>query len=661
VNDPKTALAALEKEIALWRHDLARRDAEDRLERISAYVAATQPYLRLYRDAIGAMRQSPFWRLRRRVFDVLKHVGRSDTSTVDAVDLVDIDALTAGRLENPYEHWLRDNALRFSDIERMRRYLRLFAYTPTISIVTPVYEPPESYLRIAIESVITQVYPHWELCLANDASPSPYVGAVLDEYAALDPRIKVVQRAENGNISRASNSALALATGEFIALLDHDDALTPDALFEVVAALNADRTIDMIYSDEDKIDDAGRRRDPFFKPDWAPESFLSRMYTAHLAVLRRSLVEEVGGFRAGFEGSQDYDLVLRVTERTDRIHHIPNVLYHWRIHEASAASGTDVKSYAYESAERALTEALARRGEPGVVHHVDGHPGNYIVRYTIPSHDKVSIVIPTRDHAADLERCLRSIFERSTYPNFEIVILDNGTATSDALAVLQAWETREPQRVRVVRHDVPFNFSHINNVAVEHTTGRFLLFLNNDTAVISADWIEAMVEQAQRPAIGAVGARLLYEDDTIQHAGVILRIGGVAGHGHRFFDADAPGYYYLVKTVNNFSAVTGACMMMRRNVFYEIGGFDEQLAVAFNDVDLCLRVRERGYRVVYVPHAVLYHFESKTRGADDTPEKVARDMRERAFMQKRWQCAERDDPYYSPHLSLAREDYSIRA
>jgi GT2 family glycosyltransferase len=660
VKDQQTALAALEKEVALWRHDLARRESEDRLARLTAYVAATQPYLRLYRDAIGAMRASPFWRLRRRAFSVFKYFGRPDTSTVDAIDLIDIDAFAADRLEKPYEHWLRDNAPRFSDIARMSTRLGLLAYRPTISILTPVYEPPESYLRAAIESVIAQVYPHWELCLANDASPSPYVRAVLDEYAAIDPRIKVVHRTENGNTSRASNSALELANGEFIALLDHDDMLTPDALFEVAAALNLNRDLDMLYSDEDKIDDGGQRRDPFFKPDWSPESFLSRMYTAHLGTYRRSLVEEIGGFRPGFDGSQDYDLVLRLTEKTDRIHHIPHVLYHWRIHDASAASGTEVKGYAYENALRAITEAIERRGEPAAVEPLAGHPGNYTVRYHIRSPEPVSIIIPTRDHAADLERCLRSVIEKSTYPMYDIVVLDNGTTDAEALAVMAAWQLREPKRVTVIRYDVPFNFSHINNYAAERAAGRYLLFLNNDTEVIAPDWIEALVEQAQRPAIGAVGARLLYEDRTIQHAGVVLRIGGIAGHGHRFLDADTPGYYYVVKTINNFSAVTGACMMMRREVFEEVGGFDEELAVAFNDVDLCLRVRERGYRIVYVPHAVLYHFESKSRGSDDTPEKVARDMRERAFMQRRWNCSDREDPYYSPHLSLTREDYSIR-
>jgi GT2 family glycosyltransferase len=377
-------------------------------------------------------------------------------------------------------------------------------------------------------------------------------------------------------------------------------------------------------------------------------------------VFRRSLLERVGGLRPEFGGSAEYDLVLRVSELTDRIHHIPHVLYHGRIHGGSASSGADDPAKADQSALRAIAEALERRGEPGSVERVTDHPGNYRVRYALRSTDKVSIVIPTRDHAADLDRCLRSIFEKSTYANFEIVLLDNGTSEPEALAALRLWALRAPDRITVVRYDVPFNFSALNNHAVRHTDGRYLLFLNNDTEVITADWIEALLEQAQRPAVGAVGALLLYEDRTIQHAGVVLRIGGVAGHGHRHFDADAPGYHDTLRTTTNFSAVTGACMMMRRAVFDEVGGFDEAFAVAYNDVDICLRIRERGYRVVYVPHAVLYHFESKTRGTIDTPEKKARDDRERAIMQARWNSAEREDPYYNPNLSLTREDYSLR-
>ncbi len=652
------ALAAYERELTLQRCDVARREAESRSQRLAAYLARVQPYLRAYRDAIAEMRQSPFWRLRRIVVR-LTGGARKRQRSPDAIELIDVDRFAIAQEPNRYDNWLRDHAPRQADLDCMRAVVPALRYTPTISIITPVYETPEVYLRSAIESVIAQVYPHWELCLANDASPSAYIRAVLDEYAALDARIRVIHRAENGHISEASNSALTLASGEFVALLDHDDLLSPDALFAVVTALNADPQIDMLYSDEDKIDDTGGRTGPFFKPDWSPESFLSRMYTGHLAVFRRSLVARIGGFRPAFDGSQDYDLVLRLTEHTERIAHIAQVLYHWRIHAHSVASNADVKLYAYDSALRALREALERRGEPGVVEML-ADLGRYQVRYALRAVDRVSIVIPTRDHAADLERCLQSIFTKSTYANFEVVVLDNGSVEPAALAALERWQAAQP-RLRVVRYDVPFNFSHINNYAARHADGDYLLFLNNDTEVITPDWIEAMLEQAQRPAIGAVGARLLYADDTLQHAGVVLRVGGVAGHSHRFMPAETAGYFHVVKTIGNFSAVTAACLMTRRAVFDAVGGFDEDLAVAFNDVDLCLRIGKAGYRIVYVPHAALYHFESKTRGFDDTDAKRALTKREEAFMQERWNIGQLEDPFYSRHLSLITEDFAIRA
>jgi len=655
------AIAAYERELTLQRFDVARREAEARLQRLEAYVGQMQPVLRRYRDTIAEMRASPFWRLRRLTLGVLGTLRGRRAAGPDSVELSAADGFGAAREVRQYEGWLRDNALRPWDIERLRGLAGILRATPTLSIITPVYETPEAYLRAMIESVLGQVYPHWELCLANDASPSPYVRAVLDEYAALDPRIKVIHRPENGHISRASNSALAAAGGEFVALLDHDDLLAPDALFEVAATVNRDPGVDIMYSDEDKIDDDGRRLDPYFKPDWSPESFLSRMYTGHLAVFRRSLLEEIGGFRPEFDGSQDYDLVLRATEKTERIHHIPRVLYHWRVHSGSVASAADAKMYAYDSALRAIREALERRGEPGVVEMLPNDLGRYRVRYTIRRPERVSIIIPTRDHAVDIERCLHSIFEKSTYRDFEIVILDNGSTEKTAIQTLDAWKTARPEQVHVVRYDVPFNYSQINNYAAERSTGPYLLFLNNDTEVIAPDWIEAMLEQAQRPAIGAVGARLLYEDNTIQHAGVVLRIGGVAGHSHRFMQADIPGYYHAVKTIGNFSAVTGACMMIRREVFNQVHGFDERLAVAFNDVDLCLRIRAAGYRIVYVPDALLYHFESKTRGSDDTAEKRQQTKSEEAFMQHRWNIGQLEDPFYSPHLTLRTEDYAIRS
>jgi len=655
----KAHLANIHVEVGLWKSDLNRKQLLDKLNNAEAHIVRMQPLLRVMRDRIGHIELSKFWKMRNRFFELKKRVGIDAVGAMADFD-VPVDIAEYTQTEDPYFLWIQENELRRSDIDRLRDAAAVLAYRPRISVIMPTYNPPELYLREAIESVITQVYENWELCIADDASTAPHVRAVLEEYMELDDRIKVDFRPTNGHIAHASNSALALATGEFIALCDHDDLLTPDALYENVRLLNGHRDADMIYSDEDKVDENGRRSDPYFKPDWAPDSFLSRNYVSHLGVYRRSLVEDVGGFRPGFEGSQDYDLVLRIVERTNRIHHIPRVLYHWRIHALSVASGVGVKNYAYDSAMHAIAEAMHRRGEPGRVEMLKDDPGNYIVRYDLKRDWKVSIIIPTRDHADDLELCLASIFAKSTYRNIEVVVLDNGSAEHATSVCFAKWQALEPDRVKVVPHNVPFNYSEINNYAVRHSTGDIILLLNNDTEVIAPQWIEAMLEQAQRPTIGCVGAKLLYEDDTIQHAGVVMRIGGVAGHSHRYYDRDAPGYYHIIKTVNNYTAVTAACLMIRREVWEQVGGLDEQLSVAFNDVDFCLRVRAAGYLNVYVPHAELYHYESKSRGFDDTPAKIARGIREQQFMQKRWNVSSVDDPFYSPHLSLTSEDYSIR-
>jgi len=655
----KAHLANILVEVGFWKSDLNRKQLLDRLFRAEAHIIRMQPLLRTMRDRIGLIELSKFWKLRNGFFAFKKRVGVDAIGAMPGFD-IPIDIAEYAATEDPYFLWVQENELRRSDIDRLRDAAVVLAYRPTISVIMPTFNPPELYLREAIESIIAQVYENWELCIADDASTAPHVRAVLEEYMKIDDRIRVEFRSTNGHIAHASNSALALATGEFIALFDHDDLLTPDALFENVRLLNGHRDADMIYSDEDKVDEDGRRSNPYFKPDWAPDTFLSRNYVSHLGVYRRSLVDAVGGFRAGFEGSQDYDLVLRIVERTQRIHHIPRVLYHWRIHALSVASGIGVKNYAYDSAMNAISEALHRRGEPGRVEMLKSDPGNYIVRYDLTRDWKVSIVIPTRDHADDLERCLGSIFAKSTYRNFEVILLDNGSIEHETSLCFAKWQALEPERVKVVPHDVPFNYSEINNYAVRQSTGDIVLLLNNDTEVIAPQWIEAMLEQAQRPTIGCVGAKLLYADDTIQHAGVVMRIGGVAGHSHRFYDRDAPGYYHILKTVNNYSAVTAACLMIRREVWDQVGGLDEELTVAFNDVDFCLRVRAAGYLNVYVPHAELYHYESKSRGFDDTPAKIARGIKEQQFMQKRWNVSKADDPFYSPHLSLTSEDYAIR-
>ncbi|MDJ0632868.1 MAG: tetratricopeptide repeat protein [Xenococcaceae cyanobacterium MO_188.B29] len=559
-----------------------------------------------------------------------------------------------------YALWLKENLPQPSQLDWMPEILESLGYKPLISIIVPVYDPPESFLRQMIQSVLDQIYPYWELYLADDASPKPHVRQILEEYAARDRRIKVVFRQENGHISAASNSALQLATGEFVTLLDHDDLLTPDALYEIALLLNQHPEADMIYSDEDKCDEGGQLSDPYFKPDWCPDSFLSRMYTCHLGTYRRSIVNQIGGFRLGYEGSQDYDLVLRFTEKTNNIFHIPKVLYHWRIHSASAASGSEAKPYAYDAGARALEEALIRRGEPGKVIKNIQVPGIYTVRYEIQDYKLVSIIIPTRNLGDVLDRCLKSIFEKSTYPNYEVIMIDNGSDEAHTMAIFDYWQHREPHRFSCHRLDIPFNYSRLNNFGGFHAKGDYFLFLNNDTEVITPDWIEAMVEQAQRSTIGAVGAKLLYPDNTIQHAGVLLGIGGIANHSHKNFSREHPGYFSQLISVNNYSAITAACLMCRREVFEQVGRFDETLKVAFNDVDFCLKIGQQGYRNVCLPQVVLYHHESKSRGNEDTLEKQQRFQQEIADMQKRWGDLIANDPCYSPNLTREREDYSLR-
>ncbi|HCF30331.1 MAG TPA: glycosyl transferase family 2 [Cyanobacteria bacterium UBA11049] len=559
-----------------------------------------------------------------------------------------------------YQKWLNQNYPRQVDLSKLAETVPLFSYQPIISIIMPVFNPPAQFLRQAIDSVLNQIYPYWELCIADDASIEPEIKLILEEYAARDHRIKVVFRNENGHISRASNSAIEIAKGEFIALLDHDDLLTSDALYEAVLLLNRYPQADMIYSDEDKIDEQNRVKDPYFKPNWCPDSFLARMYTCHLGIYRRSLVNQIGGFRVGYEGSQDYDLVLRLTEKTQNIFHIPKILYHWRMHSQSAASSDKAKPYAYQAGEKALIDALHRREEAGKVTTIAGFPGIYTIRYQITDYKLVSIIIPTKNLGSYLEKCLKSIFQQSVYPNYEVIVIDNGSKEEKTTKVIAKWTIQEPNRFKCYPLEIPFNYSKINNYAVSKAKGDYLLFLNNDTEVITPDWIDAMVEQAQRSPIGSVGALLLYSDNSIQHAGVVLGIGNVADHSHKKLPSTTPGYFCQVKTINNVSAVTGACLMCRREVFESIGGFDEELSVAYNDVDLCLKMVEKGYRNIYLPHVVLYHHESKSRGAyEDTPQKLLRLSKEVEYIQSKWKEAIEKDPCYNPNLTRESGDFSI--
>lgn len=536
---------------------------------------------------------------------------------------------------------------------------------PLISILLPVYNPPEQWLVKAIESVRQQLYPHWELCIADDASREPHVRRVLEDYAQRDQRIKVTFRSQNGHISAASNSALELAQGEFVALLDHDDELAARALADVVLALARRPGLEFIYSDEDKIDELGRRFDPYFKPDWNPDLLLGQNYTCHLSVFRTARMRRIGGFRVGFEGSQDWDLVLRFTAdvRPEQVCHLPRVLYHWRAIPGSTALVINEKSdYPFIAARKALTEHLAHQGIGAELISVAGH--HWRIRHPLPTPaPKVSIIIPTRN-AADLLRLgIGSILAKTTYPDFEIIVVNN---RSNDPATLAYFDELRGLGVRVVDYDAPFNFSALNNFAVRAAAGSVLAFLNNDLEVINGDWLEEMVSQAVRPGIGAVGSMLYYPDDTVQHAGVILGLTGPAGRdgvaGHAFKDAKrgAEGQRNRLRLAQNYSAVTAACLVIRREIFEQVGGFNEtDLPVAFNDIDFCLRVRQAGHRNLWTPFAELYHHESASRGAEDTPEKLERFAREAAYMRRTWGRLLDRDPAYNPNLSLTQEDFSL--
>ncbi len=528
---------------------------------------------------------------------------------------------------------------------------------PLISVIVPVYETPESWLRRCIESVLQQVYPNWELCLADDASSSPLVGRVLDEYAAQDDRIKVVHRGSRGHISAASNSALALANGDFIALLDHDDELTPNALLEVIESIRAHPNAGLVYSDEDKIDEQGQRFEPYFKPDWNPDLLRGQNYICHLTVVRASIVREVGGFRIGMEGSQDHDLILRCTERlgADQVIHVPKILYHWRAIAGSTALNRGAKDYASVSGAKALDAHLARIGADASV---DVLPhGHYRVLWRLPSPPpRVTLIIPTRDRAELLRTCVESIVSLTTYPSYDILVVDNQSEEPAALEYLDALASRE--RITVLRYDAPFNYSAINNWAARKTTSDILGLLNNDIEVIHPDWLEEMASQAWRSEIGAVGAMLYYPDNRIQHAGVILGVGGVANHAYAGFPRGYPGHGGRARVCQNLSAVTAACLLVRRKVFDEVGGLDEQLRVDFNDVDFCLRVRRAGYLNLWTPFAELYHHESASRASEDSVERQERLIGDVALMEERWNNILRADPAYNPNLTLTAMDFS---
>lgn len=559
----------------------------------------------------------------------------------------------------PYARWVKDfGSLSPEQAEALRQ--QHLGQGPLISVVIPTYNPDIAHLSAAIESVLNQIHSRVEVCIADDASTNNEVRTTIEAFAQRDPRVKFVFRESNGHISAASNSALGLATGEFVALLDQDDLLADFALAAVAKAIEDHPDVGLIYSDEDKINDSGRRFDPHFKPEWNATLLRSQNYICHLTVIRRSLIEEVGGFRQGFEGSQDHDIVLRCTEklRSDQIVHIPLVLYHWRVHEGSTAQSLGSKPYAQINGCKAIQEHLDRLGVRATAE-MDGH--FYRVRYDLPeSVPRVSIILLTRDRPELLRKCVQSVLSGTRYDNLELVIVDNGTVDTEALALLEGF-ARDP-RVKLLKDPSPFNFSALNNRAVQHATGDYFCLMNNDIEVLQPDWLTEMVSVGQQPGVGAVGARLYYPDGKIQHAGVIIGIGGVAGHPFKYQTRDNSHYMARPQLMQEMMAVTAACLLTPRHVYEQLGGLDEaHLAVAFNDVDFCLRICEAGYRIVYNPYAEFVHHESMSRGREDTPEKKERFRSEVHYMLERWERWLPCDRAYNPNLTLLEENFAIAA
>ncbi|MCL4448679.1 MAG: glycosyltransferase family 2 protein [Actinobacteria bacterium] len=532
------------------------------------------------------------------------------------------------------------------------------AVNPLFSILLPVYKPPLDFLGRCIDTVRSQSYTNWELCICDDASNDPMVDKLLRKAVKKDKRIKLAKHQSNMGISAATNTALSMAKGDFVAFLDHDDELTDYALASVVKAIQTYPELDIVYSDEDKIDETGKLFGPFFKPDWSPDLLLTCAYTCHFTVMRGELVRELGGLRSEVDGAQDWDLMIRASEKTDRIVHIPQILYHWRACVGSAATSSDAKPWAYKAQEKVLSDAMERRGEDCRIDSSIRFPGYHYVRRRISGNPLVSIIIPFKDQAKMTWRCLESLSKSPGYDSFEVILVNNGSVELETKALIRQL-TLSPvlpydkpsipaPRIKVLDYPNPFNWSAINNFAVDSSSGELLLFLNNDIEAVSPGWLHAMVEQVQRHDVGVVGAKLVFADGITQHAGVVIGLGetGIAAHFMHGISSDDPGYMALAQYVRNTAAVTGACLMTRRQVFEKMEGFDESIGVAFNDIDFCLRVIKAGFWVVYTPLAELIHHESHSRGKKN-------DQIEIKMFWNRWKdFIIAGDPWFSPHFSL---------
>ncbi len=558
--------------------------------------------------------------------------------------------------EIDYKEWLEKNMPARQELDRQEKHK--FKYAPKISILVPVYNTPETFLRQMIESVQKQTYGNWELCIANANPANEQVKVILKEYTANDARVKVTDVPENEGIAQNTNKALEIADGTFIGLLDHDDVLAENALYEVVKELNKAVDTDVIYTDEDKVSTAmDEYFSPNFKPDFNLDMLRSNNYFCHFFVAKKELIETVGGFRGEYNGAQDYDLFLRCIEKAERIAHIPKILYHWRVHQESTADNPLSKMYAYDAGQKAIEQHLKRCGVTAEVSKTE-NLGFYRVKYQQEGSPLVSILIPNKDQKDTLDQCLKSIEARTDYENYEIIIIENNSTEQETFEYYK--QIKNP-KIRVIEWKDEFNYSAINNFGVRHAKGEYLLFLNNDIEVINSDWLGEMLSNCQREEVGAVGAKLYYPDNTVQHAGVIVGIGGVAGSVFVGLKRGYTGYMHRASIQQNLSAVTAACMMVKKSVFEEVGGFEEELKVAFNDIDFCLKIREKGHLIVYDPYVELYHYESKTRGAEDTTEKIRRFQSEIEYMRSHWSSILKNgDPAYNPNLSLKKWDYSLR-
>lgn len=559
--------------------------------------------------------------------------------------------------EVPYGPWYEAYIPDEKTLEAQRKHK--FDYTPLISIAVPAYQTPVEFLKQMIGSLIAQTYPEWELCIANASPDNEEMQRVLADYSAKDPRVRFCNLKENLGIAENTNRAFAMAKGEFMGLLDHDDLLAPNALYEIVQALQDHPQADALYTDEDKVTtELDEHFQPHLKPDFNLDLLRSNNYICHFFVVRRSIVEKAGGFRKEFDGAQDYDFIFRCTEKAREVLHVPEILYHWRTHKASTADNPASKMYAFEAGKRAIEANLERTGTKGTVSHTQDL-GFYRVKYPVQGNPLVSVIIPNKDEKETLQTCLEMLEKNTSYQNFEIIIIENNSTTDEIFRYYK--ELSKDPRIHLLRWGKEFNYSAINNFGVAHAKGEYLLFLNNDVKSINSDWMEEMLGVCQRPEVGGVGAKLIYPDNTIQHAGCVVGMGGIAGHMFVDMPADRTGYLHKASLLQDMSAVTAACLMMKKEVFEEAGGFTEDLAVAFNDVDLCLKVRKNDHLIVYDPYAKLYHMESKTRGAEDSKEKVRRFQTEIEYMRCHWpDILKNGDPYYNKNLSLTKWNYSLK-